>query len=132
MVSALALLGACGDDDGGAGGPSGGCREAVDGEVTIAADAMAWDVDCLSVPADEPVTIVIDNRDEGVNHNLTLRDAPGSPRTALEKGPVEQRLEVTLAAGEYDYVCDIHPNMVGTLHAVTADGADERDATGAG
>jgi plastocyanin len=60
---------------------------------------------------------VIDNQDDGVNHNLHLTDAPDEPATDLEAGPRVQELEVRLPAGDYEFVCDLHPTMVGTLHA---------------
>src|SRR5690606_10364486 len=88
-------LGGCGDDAEDA-GPDGSrdaeraCAVADGGRVRIMADDLAWDVDCLEVPADEPVTIVVDNRDDGVAHNVHLTDAPGAPSTALETGPVVQ------------------------------------------
>lgn len=84
------------------------------------AESLAWDTGCLEATADERFTIVVDNRDRGVNHNLRLPDAPGDPSTELEPGPVTQRLELLLDAGDYEFVCDIHPNMVGTLDVVDA------------
>lgn len=121
-VAALLALGACGDDEPDATDAT--CNEVADGEVTIAAVDLAWEPTCLRGPADEPFTIVVDNRDDGVNHNLHLTDAPDQPTTELEAGPVTQELEVTLPTGEYELVCDIHPNMVGTLEvaAATAEG----------
>jgi plastocyanin len=119
LVLGLALA-ACGDDDAPP-DPDGdaACAEAgEDGHVTIVAEDLAWDVDCVVVPADGPVTIEVDNRDDGVNHNLHLTDAPGEPTTELEAGPVLQQLEVELPAGRYRFVCDIHPTMVGSLEAV--------------
>src|SRR5690606_39969206 len=88
---------------------------AEDADVTIAADNIAWDVDCLTAPAGEPLTIVVDNRDDGVKHNIAFNDAPGEPSTDLEAGPVTQELTVDLPAGDHDFICDIHPNMTGTL-----------------
>jgi plastocyanin len=124
VVAVVAIsLAACGGDDDPA-PATGACHEAADGQVEIAAVDVAWDTDCLQGPADEPLTIVVDNRDEGVNHNLHLTDAPGEPTTDLEPGPVTQELVVTLPAGEHRFVCDIHPNMVGTLEleAASTDG----------
>lgn len=122
VAASLTGLGGCGSDDEPEAGPT-SCNEVVDGEVTIAAVDLAWEPGCLTGPADEPFTIVVDNRDEGVNHNLHLPDAPDEPSTSLEQGPVMQELEVNLAAGEYEVVCDIHPNMVATLEvAATAEG----------
>jgi plastocyanin len=124
LAAAVLLLGGCGDD--GAAGTSGGtsttgqdhsCAVAERGAVTIVAKDLAWDVACLQAPEGDPLTITIDNRDADVNHNLHITDLPGGPRTELRPGPSKQRLELPagLAAGEYGYVCDIHPNMTGTL-----------------
>ena len=79
----------------------------------LAAD-LKWDTDCLRDTAG-PLTIVVDNRDDGQNHNVHLPTAKGSPATDLAQCPSEQELDVDLGAGSYEYVCDIHPNMVGTL-----------------
>jgi plastocyanin len=108
-------LAACGDDGGGAAAPA-GCRAAEDGAVTLVAKDVAWDTDCLSLPADTAVTITIDNQDDKVNHNLHVLGLPdGSPKTNLEEGPVTQELQVSAPAGRYVYVCDVHPNMKGDL-----------------
>jgi plastocyanin len=125
LAAGSLLLGACGDD-GGSSSSSGdtsttgqehGCAVAEGGAVTIVAKDLAWDVPCLQAPEGNPLTITVDNRDTGVNHNLHVKDLPGGPATELEAGPVTQRLELPsgLPAGEYAYVCDIHPNMTGTL-----------------
>jgi hypothetical protein len=115
----------CGNDDDPT-SAAGACRSAVDGMVTVKAADLAWDSDCLEGPADEPLTIVVENEDHGVNHNLHLTDAPDEPATELQPGPVRQQLEVTLPAGAYEYVCDIHPNMVGALMTTSP----ERSAVG--
>lgn len=127
-LGALALgglvLAGCGDDDAGGPGPAtGACLDGTGGAVTIVADDVAWDADCIEAVAGEALVITIDNRDDGVLHNLHLRDAPGEPTTELEKGPVTQTLEVDLPAGDYEYICDIHPNMLGTLRVAPADPA---------
>jgi plastocyanin len=111
---ALAALAACGGSDGASTTTTVGCKDAQDGIVTLVADDVRWDTDCLRAPAG-PLTIEVDNRDEGVNHNVHLPDAPDSPATGLEQGPSRQALDVDLAPGAYEYVCDLHTNMVGTL-----------------
>ncbi len=131
MVIALALA-ACGDDgegtstcedtaDAACAEPS--CRTADAGAVTLVAEDLAWDSSCLRGVADEPLTITLENRDDGVQHNVHLTDAPDAPKTSLAAGPSTQELEVTLPEGDYAYVCDIHPNMVGRLEVADANPA---------
>ncbi|MEO7573717.1 MAG: cupredoxin domain-containing protein [Acidimicrobiales bacterium] len=113
LVLALAL-GACGDTGEPDPPVAGGCKVAEGGEVTLVADDLLWDTDCLEAEPG-PLTIVVDNQDDGQNHNVHLPDAPTSPATDLELGPSRQELDVTLDAGAYEFICDLHPNMVGTL-----------------
>jgi plastocyanin len=110
----VAAVSGCGDDN--AGGLS---SEPVpdDPDAVVVAEAMAFDPDEVRVPAGEPVSIVLDNRDDGVNHNLHVVGAPAADKTALERGPSQQALIVTLDVGEYEFVCDIHPDMTGSLLA---------------
>ena len=75
---------------------SGAARTPTGGRVTLVADDLRWDTDCLRA-APGPLTIEVDNRDDGQNHNVHLPDAPGSPATDLEQGPSRQELEVDLA-----------------------------------
>ena len=123
LATAVVMLAGCGDDDGGSASPA-ACRRAEGGRVTIVAKGIAWDTDCLEAPEVEPLTIVVDNQDRGVPHNIHLTDATDEPETELEDGPVVQELDVTLDAGSYEFVCDVHPNMVGTLRMTEANPAD--------
>ncbi len=108
-----ALLAACGSDDG-AGGPVGDPVR----EFTIVAENLAWDIDTVTVPAGVEVTATIENRDRSVPHNLHIR-SEGDPKSPLEDGPVNQTLRFTIdEPGSYDYLCDAHPMMKGTIHAV--------------
>jgi plastocyanin len=115
LVAAVVAAAGCGDDDGGSGLSSEPVPD--DPDLVIVAEDMAFDPAEVRLATEEPVTIVIDNRDEGVNHNLHVEDAPAPNRTSLELGVSQQALTVTLPAGEYDFVCDIHPNMTGTMVA---------------
>jgi len=111
-ATALAFaVAACGSDSAGSGDGSG----LPPGDFVLVADNVAWDADEIAAPADEDFVIVIDNQDAGVQHNLTIKETDFT--TELVAGVSAQVLTVNLPAGEYDYICDLHPNMVGTLTA---------------
>jgi plastocyanin len=113
LVAAAALAG-CGDGGGGE-----ASLEAVpdDPDAVVVAQDMAFDPEEVRIRAGQPSTIVIDNRDDGVNHNIHVEDAPEPDRTPLEPGRSRQALTVDLDPGEYTFVCDIHPNMEGKIVA---------------
>ncbi|HWP63821.1 MAG TPA: cupredoxin domain-containing protein [Candidatus Binatia bacterium] len=89
--------------------------------LTLVARDIRFSTERLEVEAGTPFTIVFDNQDAGVVHNLAIYDATGQlvddARTAFEPGPVEQTLTVpALPGGTYRFVCDAHPReMVGDL-----------------
>ncbi len=72
----------------------------------------------LSAPADTPFTIRFDNQDSGVPHDVVIKDASGQ---AMFTGEIFSGVEVrdyevpALSAGTYQFVCTVHPNMIGTL-----------------
>lgn len=113
LLVVTGALAACGDTGSSTTEPA-GCKAAVEGRVTLVADDVRWDTDCLEA---EPgaLTIVVDNRDAGVNHNVHLSSLPDSPASPLAAGPSRQELTVKMDVGAYEFICDIHPNMVGTL-----------------
>lgn len=115
-VAAALALAACGDTESADTDTTTaeGCKLADDGRLALVAEDNRWDTDCLEGEAG-PMTIEVVNRDDGTSHNVHVSDAPGSPASELERGPSTQALEVTLGAGTYEFICDLHPNMVGTL-----------------
>lgn len=113
------VVAGCGGDDGDGAEPSSALEleEAVT-EFTIVAENSKWDLERVVVPAGQEVTATIDNRDDGIPHNLHVK-SPGDPKTELEDGPVTQMLRFTIDdAGSYEFVCDAHPKMTGTIEAV--------------
>lgn len=108
----LLVLGACGDDDSASAEAT---AAADDGSITIVADDLAFDPDTVSAPAGE-LGITLDNRDDGVPHNIVVTGNGVDAGTELEKGPVTQELTVDLPSpGDYTFVCEIHPAMKGTI-----------------
>jgi len=88
------------------------------GAVTIVAKDIAFTPSEVTVPADEPVTIVMDNQ-EDAPHNIYVKDSTGAD---VFKGEIVSKQQITytidpLAAGTYPFICEVHPNMTGTITA---------------
>src|SRR5215218_7746628 len=100
------------------GAPSGGAG----GEtVQISAVNIAFEQPAVTAPADTAFTIDFDNK-EAVPHNVEIKDAGGASvfKGEIVTGPTVAQYEVgPLAAGEYTFVCSVHPNMTGTLTAAS-------------
>lgn len=74
----------------------------------------------MTAPADQAFTIHFTNTESGVPHNVDVQDASGGSlaRGDIITGPAEADYDVpALAAGDYKFVCSVHPNMTGTLTA---------------
>jgi mono/diheme cytochrome c family protein/plastocyanin len=88
--------------------------------VEIAAQNIAFDQDALTVPADETFVIRFANNDPGIPHNVEIKGADGGTVFLGEifNGVETRDYEVPgLAAGDYTFICTVHPNMTGTLTA---------------
>lgn len=86
----------------------------------ITAFNLAFDPATLTVPAGEPFTIVFDNRDQGIPHDIVIKDPAGNElvKSAIITGPAREELGIgALEPGTYPFVCTIHPNMVGEITA---------------
>lgn len=88
-------------------------------EVTIVAESIAFDLEQFALPANTEVSITIENRDSGIPHNIAIYTARGGdPIHVGEIFPgVDERTETftTPGPGTYFFVCDVHPNMNGTV-----------------
>jgi plastocyanin len=102
--------------------PSGcGSRAAT---VSLVAENLAYDKSCVAVPANQPVTITLDNKDPGVMHNVAVyaEDVSKNPGAkVLFRGDMvthagSKTYQVAArGAGSYYFRCDVHPTqMTGT------------------
>jgi plastocyanin len=107
------------EDIGGGTGPGAAC-EPEGTELSIAAQNLAFDTDCLAVEAGQAFTITLDNQDT-VPHNVAIYPAPppgealftgetftGPATQTYEPEPIEEE-------GQLYFQCDVHPNMNGTF-----------------
>ena len=88
-------------------------------EITVGTDsgsANEFIPDQISVPAGATVRLTFVNESETVPHNLTFGE-PIDAATATTVAPGEEEtIEFTAPeAGEYTFVCTLHPGMEGTL-----------------
>ena len=113
LVAVLAsVVAGCGDDDASS-APA--AEVGADGSVTIVAEDLSFDPERVSAPIGT-VEITLDNRDDGVAHNIVVTGNGVDAGTELERGPVSQELAVEFPeAGSYSFVCEIHPPMKGTF-----------------
>jgi cytochrome c oxidase subunit II len=86
----------------------------------LVAKDIAYDQAALTAPADTPFNIDFDNEDNGVPHNVAIHQGSASGdevfRGDVFPGIATMVYDVpALAAGEYAFVCTVHPNMTGTL-----------------
>jgi len=86
--------------------------------VMITAENISFTQTEVEAPADTPFTIRFENNDAGIPHNVEIKDAGNQ---SVFQGEIFNGVETrdyavpALPAGEYTFVCTVHPNMTGTL-----------------
>jgi cytochrome c oxidase subunit II len=85
--------------------------------LTISAQGLQFSTDALTAPADQPFAIDFDNQAAGVPHDVAIQDAGGLRFNGEDvTGPKKILYNIEpLAAGQYTFLCTIHPAMTGTL-----------------
>jgi plastocyanin len=86
-------------------------------DVTLAAQNIAFVQTSLEAPAGKAFTIAFDNLDTAP-HNVQISDASGASvfKGDIVNGPAVKVYDVpALPAGQYSFVCLVHPSMTGTL-----------------
>lgn len=101
------------------GGPTGSEPPAgPEADVVLTARGVAFLEPSFTAPADTPFTLALINEDAGTPHNVELKDASGA---VAFQGEIFNGVETrvydvpALAAGEYAFLCTVHPTtMLGT------------------
>lgn len=124
LATATLVLAACGGgDDGPSSAPSddntaAGTVSVVDGAVDINAADLAFDAKVIQAAAGEAFTASFTNN-EGVPHNFSVYTEEGGDAIAqgdiINEGETADVEVDALEAGEYYFVCDLHPQMNGTI-----------------
>ena len=120
LLALAAVLAACSGAsaaDPGTAAPDGPVSPSGDAVSIVARDIGFVQTD-VTVPAGAPFAIAFDNQ-EGAPHNVAIRNASGQ---SVFKGDIVSNTKVTyqvpaLAAGSYTFICEVHPNMKGTITA---------------
>ena len=88
--------------------------------LTVTAEGLAFDTDCLALPSGEAVTIRLVNAEDAEPHNLAIY-ADSSRSTQVFSGDIvdggesiDYQIEA-LEAGTYYFDCTIHPAMNGSV-----------------
>ncbi len=99
----------------------GGGDGAPPGSIELVSVGFAFDKKALETPADQPFTIFLVNQDgPSTPHDVEIRTPDGTPLKPVPPTPGGESMAYPfepLAAGEYIFICSIHPieAMTGTL-----------------
>jgi plastocyanin len=90
--------------------------------LSITAFDSKFDKNCLAAPAGQAFTIDFSNLDRGIPHNLSIYEDKTVSKTLfkgeLVNGPGKATYSVPgLAAGNFFFMCDPHPEMNGSFIA---------------
>ena len=122
LVALAVITAACSGGSGGstpsqAGSAPAASAPAGDAIVVVAKD-LKFSTASITAPADEAFQITLDNQ-ESAPHNVAIKDASGGVKF---KGEIVTSTTITydipaLAADAYEFFCEVHPDMKGTLTA---------------
>ncbi len=84
--------------------------------IVVVAKDLAFRTTAIDLPAGVATTIVLDNQDSAP-HNIAIKDASGQDvfKGEIVSGSSVSNAVPALAAGSYTFLCEVHPNMQGTI-----------------
>jgi plastocyanin len=100
------------------------------GGIPIVAEGLQFDTKELDLPAGQPSSISLENKDAGILHNIAIYDDDSASTTLFQgeqfPGVATKIYDVgPLEAGEYYFQCDVHPAMNGTVVVAGGGGTGE-------
>ena len=98
-------------------GSPGGGSPGAGGGLELHAKDIAFVETTLTAPADQPFDLHFFNDDASIPHDVAFKDSSGAEvfKGEVVTGVADSVYKVPpLAAGTYQYICTIHPNMTGT------------------
>lgn len=89
----------------------------VGASVVVQAANIAFAPTEITLPAGTPLRIVLDNQDAGIPHDIRVFQGDREiAKSATVSGPAQTEVRFgPLPAARYQFACDVHPSMVGTL-----------------
>ena len=115
-IALAGLLAACSGASAAPAGTSAPAGNPSAGAVSVVAKDLKFTTPDVTAPAGKPFTVAFDNQD-GAPHNIAISDASGAK---VFKGDIVASTKVdyqvpALAAGTYGFICEVHPDMKGTI-----------------
>ena len=86
-------------------------------DASLTAKGIAFLESSFTAPADTPFTLAFVNDDDGIPHNVELKDPSGGVAYLGEifPGIATKIYDIpALPAGSYTFLCTVHPSMIGT------------------
>jgi plastocyanin len=118
LLALAAVLAACSGASAAAPTPATPAGSPSGDAVTVVAKDMKFVQTAVPVAAGTAFDLVFDNQD-GAPHNIAISNASGA---SVFKGEIVSSTAVTYAvpalpAGTYGFICEVHPDMKGTITA---------------
>ena len=117
LLALAAVLAACSGATAAAPTPAAPAGDPGDSVMIVAKD-LKFAPTAVAVKADTAFDLVFDNQ-EGAPHNIAISNASGA---SVFKGEIVSNSKATYAvpalpAGTYGFICEVHPDMKGTITA---------------